>query len=460
MSLSNTAKKLARGEVSSEEITDDCLAKIAGLDGKLGAFVSVFEREARNAARAADALRSMGSELGPLHGIPVAVKDLFHVRGHETRAGTRSHSIPPNLASAAAVRKLTDAGMIVIGKTHTDEFAYGAWGVNRLCSSPWNPYDLETHRVAGGSSSGSAVAVSAGLVPFALGSDTGGSARVPASFCGCVGVKPSFGLIDRKGMVPLSPSLDVVGFFANSIGDAALLLDVLVDTDTAGAKPDTRVSGEHRSRKVQNLEGVCIGFLPTQFLQNVNNDILRLYEKSLDALKASGATMVEFRPPRPFSAYLTDTVNLVSAEIYATFGQLAEKLDSEMQPFIRERILDGKAVSTSQYSVLLNRRNEAIAEMRHAMDAIDALVTPTCADVAIPVAEVDLTAPATPYARFVNYLDLAGLSLPCGLTRAGLPAGLQVVVKRFEDRRMLEVGACIENALGKLQPSALGNKWR
>nr|WP_319387429.1 amidase [uncultured Roseibium sp.] len=460
MSLSNTVEKLARREISSSEITDICLAKIAELDGKLGAFVSVFEKEARDAARTADALRSKGAEVGPLHGIPVAVKDLFHVRGHETRAGTRSHSIPPDLATAAAVRKLTDAGMIVIGKTHTDEFAYGAWGVNRLYSSPWNPYDMETHRVAGGSSSGSAVAVSAGLVPFALGSDTGGSARVPASFCGCVGVKPSFGSIDRKGMVPLSPSLDVVGFFANTIGDAALLFDVLADADKAGAKPKTRGGGERRGRKVQNLEGVCIGFLPTQFLQNVNSDILRLYEMSLDALRSSGATMTEFRPPRPFSAYLTDTVSLVSAEIYTTFGQLAEKLDSEMQPFIRERILDGKAVSAAHYSVLLNRRNDAIAEMRLAMDDFDALVTPTCAGAAIPVAEVDLTAPATPFARFVNYLDLAGLSLPCGLTRAGLPAGVQVVVKRFDDRRMFEVGACIEKTLGKLQPSALGNVWR
>lgn len=460
MSLSNAAEKLVRREISSAEITDECLARIAELDGTLGAFVTVFEKEAREAARTADTLRSEGVDLGPLHGIPVAVKDLFHVNGHETRAGTRSHSIPPDLATAAAVRKLTDAGMVVVGKTHTDEFAYGAWGVNKLLSSPWNPYDMETHRVAGGSSSGSAVAVAAGLVPFALGSDTGGSARVPAAFCGCVGVKPSFGLIDRKGMVPLSPSLDVVGFFANTIGDAALLHDVLVDADKTGTTQETLASGERSGSEVRNLEGVRVGFLPPQFLQNVNSDILRLYESSLDALKSSGATLSEFRPPRPFSAYLTDTVSLVSAEIYTTFGQLAERLDSKMQPFIRERILDGRAVSASQYSVLLNRRNDAIAEMRLAMDGFDALVTPTCAEAAIPVADVDLTAPATPYARFVNYLDLAGLSLPCGLTGAGLPAGLQVVVKRFEDRRMFEVGAFIEKALGKLQPSVLGNMWR
>lgn len=460
MSLSNTAEKLARKEISSAEITEECLAKISELDGKLGAFVSVFENEARDAAKAADALRSKGVGVGPLHGIPVAVKDLFHVRGHETRAGTRSHSIPPDLGTAAAVRKLTDAGMIVIGKTHMDEFAYGAWGVNELFSSPWNPYDMDTHRVAGGSSSGSAVAVSAGLVPFALGSDTGGSARVPASFCGCVGVKPSFGLIDRKGMVPLSPSLDVVGFFANTIGDAALLFDVLVDAEETGARQETGAGGKPRGTTVCNLQGSRIGFLSSRFLQNVNSDILRLYETSLDALKSSGAELTEFRPPRPFSAYLTDTVSLVSAEIYTTFGQLAERLDSKMQPFIRQRILDGKAVSASQYSVLLNRRNDAIAEMRLAVDGFDALVTPTCAEAAIPVAEVDLTAPATPYARFVNYLDLAGLSMPCGLTRAGLPAGLQIVVNRFEDRKMFEVGACIENALGILQPSALGNMWR
>ncbi len=216
------SEKLARGEISSAKITDACLARIAEHDGKLGAFACVFENEARAAAEAADKLRAGGDEIGPLHGIPVAVKDLFHVHGHATQAGSRCYSVPPDARTATAVSLLTDAGMIVLGKTHTDEFAYGAWGVNNLLGSPWNPYDLETHRVAGGSSSGSAVAVSAGLVPLALGSDTGGSARVPAAFCGCVGVKPSFGLVERKGMVPLSPSLDVVGFFANSIGDSKL----------------------------------------------------------------------------------------------------------------------------------------------------------------------------------------------------------------------------------------------
>lgn len=436
------------------------MARIAEHDGKLGSFVCVFEKEARVAAEAADRQRSKGLELGPLHGIPVAVKDLFHVHGHATQAGTQSHSVPPSSRTAAAVKSLTDAGMIVVGKTHTDEFAYGAWGVNNLFSAPWNPYDLETHRVAGGSSSGSAVAVSAGLVPFALGSDTGGSARVPAAFCGCVGVKPSFGLIERKGMVPLSPSLDVVGFFANSIGDSKLLFDVLVGPDELDGKTNGRTAGAQDSATDLMCNEMRIGCLPDNLLQDVEGDILRLYEQSLDALRSQGAHVSEFRPPRPFSAYLDDTVQLVNAEIYATFGRLAEREDTRMQPFVRERILKGGSVSGDAYSALLNRRDAAIEEMRPAMERFDALVIPTCAIAAMPVADVDLSAPATPYARFVNYLDLAAVSVPCGLTRKGLPAGVQVVVSRCQDRRMFQIGSFIENTLGKIQPSAVGNPWR
>lgn len=460
MSLAQTSEKLARKEISSAEITDACLARIAEHEGKLGAFACVFEKEARAAAETADKLRARNQDLGPLHGIPVAVKDLFHVQGRATQAGTRCYSVPPSSRSAAAVTSLTDAGMIVIGKTHTDEFAYGAWGVNNLFSAPWNPYDLETHRVAGGSSSGSAVAVSAGLVPLALGSDTGGSARVPAAFCGCVGIKPSFGLIERKGMVPLSPSLDVVGWFANCIGDASLLFNVLVEPGKADDVSNGHKAGPQAGTREHRLDGVRIGYLPVDLLQDAESGIVRQYETSLDALRSLGAQVAEFRPPRPFSAYLTDTVQLVNAEIYTTFGRLAERQGSSMQPFVRERILQGRSVSGTQYSALLSRRKQAIAEMRLAMENLDAVVTPTCAAGALPVADVDLTAPATPFARFVNYLDLAAVSLPCGLTEDELPAGLQVVVKRSEDHKMFQIGACLEQVLGILGPSALGNPWR
>lgn len=460
MSLVETSEKLARKEISSVEITEACLARIAELDGKLGAFACVFEKEARAAAAAADSQRLKGIDPGPLHGIPVAIKDLFHVQGHATQAGTRCHSVPPGSRTASAVKSLTEAGMIVIGKTHTDEFAYGAWGVNSLFSSPWNPYDLKTHRVAGGSSSGSAVAVSAGLVPLALGSDTGGSARVPAAFCGCVGVKPSFGLIERRGMVPLSPSLDVVGFFANGIGDASLLFDVLAAPGRANGKPGGHATWLQDGTGLQRLDELRIGYLPRDLLRDAESDTICQYEKSLDALRSLGAQVTEFRPPRPFSAYLSDTVQLVNAEIYATFGRLAERQTNKMQPFVRERILQGRSVSGTRYSALLNRRKEAIEEMRLAMEEFDAIVTPTCAAAAIRLEDVDLTAPATPYARFVNYLDLAGVSVPCGLTGQGLPIGVQVVVNRSDDRKMFQIGACIEQALGKLDPSSLGNPWR
>ena len=204
------------------------LNRVERLNGKLNAFVRVFAHEARLAAVALDNERQSGHVRGPLHGLPIAVKDIFHCAGHPTQAGSRAYSIAAEADSAMAVQRLEQAGMIVLGKTQTTEFAYGGWGVNEITGTPWNPWDLNTHRVPGGSSSGSAVAVASGMVPAALGSDTGGSCRAPAAYCGCIGVKPSYGLIGRSGMVPLSPTLDSPGLLHGRLRDSALLLDALI----------------------------------------------------------------------------------------------------------------------------------------------------------------------------------------------------------------------------------------
>src|SRR5947208_15318910 len=201
------------------------------MDERAHAFVDVYRDSALAAAREADRERKAGTLRGPLHGLPIALKDLFHIRGRATSAGSRSrpHGVADN--TATAVQQLIAAGMIALGKTHLVEFAFGGWGCNEPMGAPWNPWDTTTHRVAGGSSSGSAVAVAAALAPAAIGSDTGGSIRIPAALCGLTGFKPTYGLISLAGVVPLATTLDSVGPLSRTVDDAALLLSAIAGSD-------------------------------------------------------------------------------------------------------------------------------------------------------------------------------------------------------------------------------------
>lgn len=448
MAIRDLSQKLARGDLSSVALVQSCLDRIDAQDTKLDAFVHLFD-DALAQAEAADKARADDQAVGPFHGIPIAVKDLFHVQGAPTRAGSASYATPLNDSTASAVQRLKEVGFIVVGKTATDEFAFGAWGVNEVSKTPWNPRDMSLHRVAGGSSSGSAVAVSAGLVPVALGSDTGASSRVPAAFCGCVGFKPSHGLIPTDGVVPLCPSLDTVGLLASSVDDLQCFLPVLAST----------LPLPEPARAHAGIQGARIGILPTTMLENCDEEVANAYTEAVETLRSQGAAISVFDPAVLIDSILTDTVELMSAEIFAEFGALAADERAVMQPFVRQRILAGRSVSRQDYAHLLERRRMAIKTMQKDLDAFDAIVTPTCPRPAMPVADVDLLAPATPFARFVNYFDLAGLSVPCGLTKSGLPIGLQFVAKHSDDWALLSLGAHFVALVGALPPAIPGALW-
>ena len=226
-SLTELSRMLDAGETTSVAIVEACLANIDAQDEKLHAFIEVYREDAMRMAEAADLERKAGFVRGPLHGLPIAIKDLFHIKGRQTTAGSKSWLGRISTETAVCVQRLLDAGMIPLGKTHMVEFAYGTWGTNKPMGTPWNPWDMKVHRVAGGSSSGSAVAVAAGMAPAALGTDTGGSVRIPAALCGLVGLKPTYGRIPLDGVVPLSKSLDSVGPITRTVEDAALLVAVM-----------------------------------------------------------------------------------------------------------------------------------------------------------------------------------------------------------------------------------------
>src|SRR5690348_10335313 len=230
------AAKLKARSISPVGIVDTCLERIERLDRKLHAFVDVFATEARVAAEAADKAIRSGHPVGPLHGIPVALKDLIELEGRVTTGGSAVWRERRSSHTATLAKKLIAAGMIVIGKTHTVEFAFGGWGTNQHMGTPWNPWDANTQRTPGGSSSGSGVAVAARMVPCAIGTDTGGSVRVPAAWCGITGLKTTIGRISTWGVLPLTPTLDTPGPMTRSVEDAALLLKLLQGADVRDAR--------------------------------------------------------------------------------------------------------------------------------------------------------------------------------------------------------------------------------
>ncbi len=446
--IESLASAMEKREISSEEITRNLIERIGRLDGKLHSFVAIDPEQTLRQARTADAARAAGLATGVLFGVPIAVKDIFDWAGYPTKAGSNALKDRLPEVSANAVRRLESAGMIVLGKTHMVEFAFGGWGTNPVTGTPWNPWDLTTHRCPGGSSSGSAVAVAAGLAPAALGTDTGGSIRTPAAWCGVVGLKTSKGLIGRHGVVPLSPTHDTVGPITRSVRDAAILLEALAGFDALD--PET-----HRTPAIApmkdieaGIKGLRVGILGQEHLSSVEGGVGRLFAIALRDIEAMGAHLVEVRLPSPMEDYLRDGGDIMSAESYAHLGRYAEPSDSPVDPVIRERILRGRDISASAYIRLIESRRIAQAEFLVALSEVDALVLPACPAAAIPVDQVVESLPPNIFGRFVNFLDLASLSVPIGGTEARLPAGMQIVTRLFDDALALRIGRAFEKMRG------------
>lgn len=441
---------IAKGEASSTEITQGYLDRIAQLDTKLLAFTYTFEEAALRAARQLDRELATSGARGPLHGVPIAVKDLFDFAGHSTRAGSRVLKDRHPTVSAHVVHRLETAGMVVLGKTQMVEFGFGGWGSNTVAGTPWNPRDMALHRVPGGSSSGSAVAVAAGLAPAALGTDTGGSVRTPACWCGIVGLKTSHGLIGRSGVVPLCPTHDTIGPLGRSVRDVALLLGAL-----AGPDPDDPATKQAPTIDVltdieQGIAGLRFGILHDDDLARVDPEIRSLFDAALDGIERLGGRLRPIRLPLSIDAYLGKGGDIMSAESYRHLGGYLESPSDPMDPAIRARIARGRDITKSDYLSLLEERGSAQVAFLDAFDGLDALLVPGCHQWPIPVSEVDEDEHPNIFGRFVNFLDLASLAIPIGRNAAGLTAGIQIVVRRFDDALALRIGRAFERARGGL----------
>ncbi len=433
------------------------LARLKTHGARLDAVAVMLVEAAHAEARRCDDLAAAGSSAGPLHGLPIVVKDIIDVAGVPTRSGslTRADNAPAT-ADAPVVAALRGAGAIPLAKANTVEFAIGGWGINSTVGTPRNPWDLTTHRVPGGSSSGTGVLVGAGLVSAGLGTDTGGSVRLPAAWSGCVGLKTSIGLVSRSGVTPLSETLDTVGPMTETVELAARMLAVMqgpdaADPTTLHTQARDPLPGLHRG-----VQGLRLARLSNADMPHLSPDMAAAFDRAVDLLRQAGATIVDGAMPMPLADYQRIGSLISASEAYATYGDLADDPTSKLGPGNRARILRGKGVTAADYVRLCRQRQRAIADFEAVIDAVDAIILPTTPYAAPPIADVDEADMSYgTHARFVNYLELAGLAIPIGLTPAGLPTSLQIVVRRFDDPLALRIGAAFERVRGPFPKPSL-----
>ena len=438
------AGELAARKTSSRALVEDALMRIAVASGE-GArvFLRTHRESALAEAQASDVLRAHGIVPSPLAGIPVSVKDLFDVVGDITRAGSKVLAdAAPAKTDATVVRRLRQAGAIIVGRTNMVEFAFSGLGLNPHYGTPKNPWDRATGRIPGGSSSGAAVSVADGMAAMGLGTDTGGSVRIPAALCGLTGFKPTARRIPTDGTFPLSTSCDSVGPIARSVACCAL-----VDSILAGDAPQLPPAPP--------LKGLRLGVVQDYVLDGLDRDVAGAFGKALAKLSQAGAGVSEVR----FEALKTlPQFNrmgiLVAAEAYAIHRDLLARRASDYDPRVSSRTLRGADIGAADYIDVLRERARMIEQSARIAAPYDALLMPTVAVVAPAIAPLEMDDEL--YARtnlailrntsLVNFLDGCALSIPCHAAGAA-PVGLMLVGQRGADRRLLAVGLAVASAL-------------
>ena len=434
--------------LSPVDAVDALLKRITTRNPSLHAYIAVYEADARLAAEAADKAIRSGHRVGPLHGVPIALKDLVDLEGRVTTGGSKVWANRVSPVTATLAERLIAAGMIVLGKTHTVEFAMGSWGTNTHMGTPRNPWDLTVHRTPGGSSSGSGVAVAAGLAPVAIGTDTGGSVRIPAAWNGIVGLKVTVGRISTYGVLPLSFTLDTPGPLARSVEDAALIYRALSGPDPRDPQTLAWAPTDPLPSLDRGVAGLRLAVLPDSERTGVDKEILVAYDAAVDTLATLGAQIVRVALPHRLSDYAAATGRIIGAEGYRFVGHLVDDENQATDPDVRPRIQLGRTISARDYIVTLHEREEHKRAYATAMADVDALLTPTALTAAIPIDTADQKGTSAHFTRPGNYLGLCGVAVPNGFTAGGLPTSLQIMCAAGEEAMALRIAWAYEHATG------------
>ena len=434
----------ASGTLSPIAVMDRYLEQVVAHDEKLHAFVTVYADDARMAAEAAEKAQKAGHRIGPLHGVPIAMKDIVDMEGRVTTGGSLPWSDRISPITATLVERLVAAGMIVIGKTHTVEFAMGGWGTNQHMGTPWNPWDADVHRTPGGSSAGSGVSVAAGMVPCAIGTDTGGSVRLPAAWCGLVGLKATIGRISTHGVLPLASTLDTPGPMCRTVEDAALIYNAMQGPDPKDYHTKGVDFEDPLPQMRRGVAGLRLARMGDREREIVDAEVLAAYDASLETLAGQGAEIVDVSLPGRFTGLGAITGKIIGAEGYLFVGDRVDDLSLQIDEDVRPRIWIGKEMSAREYLEILQQREAIKGAYDEALVGIDAYLTPTTATPAIPLTEVDQDETPATFTRVVNLLDRCALSIPNGMTAGGLPTSLQIMCDAYDEATALRIGWAFE----------------
>jgi len=451
-SIETLSPLLASRQVSPVEVTQALLERIEAVNPLLNAYITILSEGALAEARQCEREILLGKYRGPLHGIPIALKDLYETQGVRTTAGSKilAEYVPP--ADATTVARLRAAGAILLGKTNLNEFAYGVTGTTSFFGPSRNPWDLQ--RMPGGSSGGSGAAVAADLCLAATGSDTGGSIRIPAAFCGIVGLKPTYGRVSCHGLIPLSWSLDHAGPMTKSVFDAAVMLGAMAGWDAHDPASVRKPVPDFITSFGDGVHGLKIGVDPAYAFEEVTNAVKSAVQAALEVLRGLGAEVIEVKLPK-VTAGMDAALTILMSEAVAYHEAWLRTRPEDYQPEVRARLERGFAFRGSDYGRARRVQQQLSRDFELLFEQIDLVATPMCAipapaietvEVEIGGQTVPVMSPITRFTRLFNLTRLPAISVPCGFSAEGLPIGLQLVGRAWDEATVLRAARDYEQA--------------
>jgi aspartyl-tRNA(Asn)/glutamyl-tRNA(Gln) amidotransferase subunit A len=452
LGLVDLAQQIKSRAVSSTEAVEAALERLDKLNPQLNVFITVGDAQARKAARQADEELARRVYRGPLHGVPVSVKDLFFTAGLRTTGGSRilAEWVPDE--DSALVERLKAAGAVILGKTNLDEFGHGGTSTVSHFGPVHNPWNLE--RIAGGSSGGSSAAVAAGIGPLSYGTETGSSVRRPSAYCGVAGFKPTFGIVSRHGSFRGAWSMDHAGVFARSVPDLAIGLDAIAGYDPRDPASVRRSESSSASQLNSVIRGVRIGVLRRFLEEGVEPAVLRAFEAAIQTLRAGGAQIIDVDIPELNYAAMTSMLTSAAESAGNNLRWMRERPE-EYQVETKRRLASGMAITASEFLTVQRARYRIREALREAFASVDLLANPTTNRVA-PLVSLGARANGdqtyklghthSSLLRFPSMLGLPGCSIPCGANEEGLPIGMQLVGRWFADQRVLNVAFAYQRA--------------
>ena len=435
LSAAELARQIRDRKITPVEVSQSLLERMDVLEPSLDAWVRVDRETVLSDAQERQAALESGAATGPLHGVPIGIKDIYHISGIPTIAGSKVYADYVPNETAVTIDLLRKAGAIMLGKTVTTEFACLDPSHTK---NPWNPA-----HTPGGSSSGSAVSVAARMCPIAMGSQTVGSVLRPASYNGIVGLKPTYGRVSRRGVVPVSWSLDTVGWMGRTVEDMALLLQVMAGPDELDPVASKLPAGDYLS-DLESAKTPKIGLITSFFMEESDQETQQMTRAILDQLKSAGASVVDVTLPESFDTAFQDQLLIMGVEAAAFHKPMYEKQAADYRPKLREMLRQGLETDAVTYTKALERRLRFSADMRVLAEQADVLLTPSTPTA--PLADLTNTGDT----RFQGPWTSCGLptiTLPAGLAKSGLPMGIQLIASPFEEVRLLAIARWCEKMI-------------